>query len=129
MNVSPKKTIKKHGIRHVLAALSYSWCGAQRLWKETAFRHEILAIGLIFLLFYMIGASSFFFVASFFLFLITIAVEALNTAIEEVVDLVSPQWSLKAKYAKDLGSFAVFLLLLCHGIFTLFVVLTTLDWI
>ena len=55
--------------------------------------------------------------------------EALNTAIEEIVDLVSPEWSLAAKHAKDLGSFAVFSMLCLNGIFALFVILTTLNWI
>jgi len=55
--------------------------------------------------------------------------EALNTAIEEIVDLVSPEWSLPAKHAKDLGSFAVFSMLCLNGIFALFVTLTTLNWI
>ncbi len=35
------------------------------------------------------------------------ATEALNTAIEEVVDRISPEWSLAARNAKDLGSLAV----------------------
>ena len=36
-----------------------------------------------------------------------IAVEALNTAIEVLVDQLSPGWSAWAKEAKDLGSLAV----------------------
>ena len=36
-----------------------------------------------------------------------IAVEALNTALEELVDHLSPGWSEFAKHAKDLGSLAV----------------------
>jgi diacylglycerol kinase (ATP) len=59
----------------------------------------------------------------------TIAIEAINTAIEEIVDLVSPEWSLPAKHAKDLGSFAVFVMLCLNGIFAVFVTLTTLNWI
>ena len=54
--------------------------------------------------------------------------EALDTAIEEIVDLVTPEWSLPTKHAKDLGSFAVFYVLCLNGIFALFVILTTLNW-
>ena len=39
--------------------------------------------------------------------LLLIAVEALNTALEELVDHLSPGWSEFAKHAKDLGSLAV----------------------
>lgn len=38
--------------------------------------------------------------------LVLIAVEALNTAIEVLVDHLSPGWSQFAKDAKDLGSLA-----------------------
>ena len=39
--------------------------------------------------------------------LLLIAVEALNTALEVLVDHLSPGWSQFAKEAKDLGSLAV----------------------
>ena len=45
------------------------------------------------------------------LFLLLLAIEALNTAIEVLTDLVSPEWSQQAKHAKDLGSLAVALLI------------------
>ena len=40
--------------------------------------------------------------------LLMLSLEAINTAIEEVVDRVSPEISEMARNAKDLGSFAVF---------------------
>ncbi|MEO1941412.1 MAG: diacylglycerol kinase [Campylobacterales bacterium] len=49
----------------------------------------------------------------FSLFLL-LAVELLNSAIERVVDLVSPQFHQLAKEAKDLGAGAVFLILVGH---------------
>ena len=42
--------------------------------------------------------------------------EALYMAIEEIVNLVTPEWSLSTKHAKDLGSFAVFYVLCLNGI-------------
>ena len=45
-------------------------------------------------------------ISAIFLVLIT---EALNTAIEEVVDLTTNEYQLHAKYAKDVASFAVLL--------------------
>lgn len=51
------------------------------------------------------------------LFLIMIATEALNTAIEVIIDRVSPEISPAGKKAKDLGSFAVMCMILVNGIF------------
>jgi diacylglycerol kinase (ATP) len=120
---------KVHGMAHIFAAASYSWFGAKRLWGETAFRHELLAGGLVLILFSLIDAATAYFMFAILLILLTLALEALNTAIEEIVNLVSPEWSLTAKHAKDLGSFAVFCMLCSNGVFAIFVVLTTFDWI
>ena len=120
---------KIHGIAHIFAAASYSWAGAKRLWGETAFRHETLAAFLIVVIFILIQAEKSFVILAILLILITFAIEALNTAIEEIADIVSPEWSLPAKHAKDLGSLAVLCMLSANGIFTAFVILTTFNWI
>jgi len=39
--------------------------------------------------------------------LILLSFYAFNTATEEIVDVVSPEYSLAARHAKDLGSFGV----------------------
>ena len=128
----PKKTKppeKIHGVAHIFAAASYSWAGAKRLWDETAFRHETLAAFLILVIFTLIRADKSFVILAILLILITFAIEALNTAIEEIADMVSPEWSLPAKHAKDLGSLAVLCMLCANGIFAAFVILTTFKWI
>ena len=56
------------------------------------------------------------------IFLLLVAVEALNTAIECIVDRLSPEWEEYARDAKDLGSLAVTCILLCGGIFILYVI-------
>ena len=129
MAENPKPHKKVHGIAHIFAAASYSWFGVKRLWGETAFRQELLAGGFVLVFFAMIGADTHFFIFAILLILLTLAVEAINTAIEEIVDLVSPEWSLAAKHAKALGSFAVFCMLCSNGIFVLVVTLVTFDWI
>ena len=45
-----------------------------------------------------------------------LTVEALNTAIEVIVDHLSPEWSEFGKQAKDVGSAAVFLMILINVI-------------
>ena len=129
MSNTPQKPDKIHGISHLFAATRYSVAGARRLWGETAFRHQLLAGLSIVAILVWIGAEMTHIVISVILFGLTIVAEALNTAIEEIVDLLSPEWSLPATHAKDLGSFAVFSMLCLNGIFALFVILTTLNWI
>ena len=129
MNNDPQKRDKIHGIAHLFAAARYSMGGARRLWGETAFRHQLLAGLCLVAILIWIGAELMHVVMSIVLVGMTIAIEALNTAIEEIVDLVSPEWSLPAKHAKDLWSFAVFAMLCLNWIFAVFVALTTLNWI
>jgi len=65
---------------------------------------------------------------SVFLFLGLFAAEALNTAVEEVVDRISPELSMVAKHAKDLGSFAVFCMLVACGLHLAVTVFSHLYW-
>ncbi len=118
----PKEFEKITGLRHVFAAASYSFAGLRRLWQEAAFRHEVLAFGVILALFFYVGAAPMQYAIASGLFLLLLAVEALNTAIEALTDGVSPHYSEFARDAKDLGSFAVFCLLLLNGGYALFVV-------
>ena len=106
---------RERGARHLLAAASYSAAGCSRLCKETAFRHEAVAAGLVLAAHVLIGSDIGTLVVAAMLILATFAVEALNTAVEAVVDDLSPDWSEAAKHAKDLGSFAVLCLLLCNA--------------
>ena len=129
MSKKTKLPGKIHGVAHIFAAASYSWAGAKRLWGETAFRHETLAAFLILVIFTLIRADKSFVILAILLILITFAIEALNTAIEEIADMVSPEWSLPAKHAKDLGSLAVLCMLCANGIFAAFVILNTFNWI
>ena len=98
---------KKTGFSHLIAAATYSAAGARRLLGESAFRHELIAFVVAMAIFTILGASLFQYVAMAILFLLMIAFEALNTAIEVLVDQLSPGWSAWAKEAKDLGSLAV----------------------
>jgi diacylglycerol kinase (ATP) len=98
---------RKSGLSHLLAAAGYSLAGFRRLSGESAFRQEaVLILGLL-VLFLVIGASLPEIAGLLALGLLLIAVEALNTALEVLVDHLSPGWSQFAKDAKDLGSLAV----------------------
>ncbi len=105
------------GIRHFFAAAGYSVAGIRRLWQEAAFRHIIQAFLLCVGLLLVIGASWAQFSIFLILFLALVAVEALNTAIECIVDHLAPSWQEFARDAKDLGSLATMCMLVANGLF------------
>jgi len=102
-----EKPPRKKGIAHFFAAASYSIGGLKRLARESAFRQEVALILGLLVLFLALGASLPEIMGMLAIGLLLIAVEALNTAIEVLVDHLSPGWSEFAKDAKDLGSLAV----------------------
>ena len=117
----PDKPDRITGIKHIFAAASYSIGGIKRLWGETAFRHEVLLYLIVLGIFAAVGANMAEFMGASILALLLIAAEALNTAIEAVVDHISPEWNEFARDAKDLGSLAVMCLLIANGLFLAYV--------
>lgn len=105
---------RRAGIRHLLDATGYALQGFRRLTRETATRHELLGGALAVALLLWAGASLMQWIAFLCLFCALLAAEALNTAIEVLVDHLSPEWSQMAKDAKDLGSLAVGLLVVAN---------------
>lgn len=99
----------REDVMHPIRATRFSLdglCSAVR--KERAFRHELL-LGAIHI------SAVFYFDLSLAVRLVLIASyvfllcsELLNSAIESVVDKVSPEWDALAKRAKDCGSAASF---------------------
>jgi len=104
----------KTGLRRLINACGYSVSGLRAAYRlEDAFRQEIaLAAVLIPLALYLPVAADgrALLLASVFLVLI---VELLNSAIEAAVDRISLDNHELAKVAKDIGSAAVMLSLLC----------------
>jgi len=105
------------GIRHVFAAAGYSLAGVRRLWQEAAFRHIVLVFLLCMGLLVAIGASWAQLSIFLILFLALVAVEALNTAIECIVDHLAPNWQEFARDAKDMGSLATMCMLVANGLY------------
>ena len=107
-----KETSK--GLKHFFAAAKYSLSGLKMMLGEAAFRQE-LALGVLnfaaLALLPRLAGITFTpgeRVTLAALWFVVIITEILNTAIEAVVDLVSPDYHALAKKAKDLGSAAVF---------------------
>ena len=100
---------QRHGLVRLVYALRYSLDGLRATWKdEEAFRQiGLLCMVGVPLALYLGGSWA----ESLLLILpivLSLAVELLNTAIENLVDLVSPEWHPLAKKAKDMGSAAQF---------------------
>ncbi|MEP3196606.1 MAG: diacylglycerol kinase [Lentilitoribacter sp.] len=106
----------------IFSATKNSVDGILVLIKEPAARQEMIFGGLALLALILIGSEFFHLVIFTILLLIILAVETLNTAIECVVDRISPEISDFGKKTKDLGSTAVAFTLAAAGIYWLYAV-------
>lgn len=81
--------------------------GFKELLKEPAFKIEVLsflvAVAVLFVLPYPLWAKLFMFSS----LLVPLIAEALNTAIEKTVDLMTTEYHVLAKHAKDIAAFGV----------------------
>lgn len=113
---SPKPP-KYTGLTHLCKATTYSIAGLRAAFThEAAFRHDLLlalANAVLAILFLNVTQS----LVIISLSLALLATELLNSAIEAVVDLASPQRHELAGRAKDMGSAAVFCLLSAIALF------------
>lgn len=124
--LDPAKPDRKAGFDHLIAASAYSRQGLRRLWRESAFRQECLLAVIIFAVFAAVGAPILAYLGMLVLTGIVFALEALNTAIETLVDHISPEWSVMARNAKDLGSAAVAIMVAVQSLYAIVVVLAVL---
>ncbi|MEM9795280.1 MAG: diacylglycerol kinase [Pseudomonadota bacterium] len=106
----PKGTKPVH--LHLLATLGYSLAGGRYLMTQRAARLQVGMLVATAAIFALAGVGPVQWAVMAALFLASLGVEALNTAIELTVDRISPEISEYGKRAKDLGSFAVFCALL-----------------
>lgn len=101
------------GIRHLLSTVRCTIDGFKACFKsEVAFRQEVFigVINLIAIVVLPLQITSRLYMVT--LWFLLICVELLNSSIECVVNLASPEWHELAKRAKDYGSAAVFCILL-----------------
>lgn len=105
-----EKAIKD--VKHVSLALGYSFNGFTACFKnETAFRQEVI-IGIANLIAVILIPMPLSVKLSMVtLWVLLICVELINSAIEAVVNIASPDYHELAKRAKDYGSAAVFCIL------------------
>ena len=105
MNQVPSK---KTGLARLWAAFINSLSGLRfALKNEEAFRQEIILYILLLILLFFLPISLLFKIILLVVNTIVLLVELINSAVEAIVDMVSPEYNKFAKHAKDLGSAAV----------------------
>ena len=101
--------------RHLLGATRHSLAGLVRAWRgEQAFRHEVgvLVTLLLALVVTRKGVGDGLLVIGGWLGVM--AVELLNSAIEEAFDLISTEWNARIKAGKDMASAAIFVAMIVN---------------
>lgn len=101
--------------RHLLGATRHSLAGLARAWQgEQAFRHEVGVLVMLLLALIATGKD----VGDGLLviggWLGVMAVELLNSAVEEAFDLVSTEWNARIKAGKDMASAAIFVAMIIN---------------
>lgn len=96
------------GLGHLIDATRNSLCGLKDAFRSgCAFRQETCLGVIHFVLLFLIDVSLELKVVMAALWVLMLALELVNSAVEEVVDYVSPEWNEFAKHAKDYCSAAV----------------------
>jgi len=95
--------------------------------REAAFRQEMFVYILLMIVLCFLPLSAVFKWILLFAGTLVLVVEILNSAIESVVNIASPEYNDHAKEAKDLGSAAVFVSIVLNVVlwsWAVFIVLT-----
>lgn len=107
----------KKGIHRVVAAFFYSLAGLRAAFKhEEAFREESVLYIILLPVIFILPVSDTYKCLLFIVNSLVLIVEILNSGMESIVDMVSPDYNVYAKRAKDMGSAAVLLSLLLAGL-------------
>ncbi|MCD7098205.1 diacylglycerol kinase [Stenotrophomonas sp. MMGLT7] len=112
---------RPRGLRRMLMATQWSWQGLRAAWHhESSFRLEGYLSLLLVPLGLWLGQGAVEKVLLVGSLLLVLAVELLNSAIEALIERYGAEWNELAGRAKDMGSAAVFVLLLnaalCWGL-------------
>ena len=103
-------------LRHLYGAFLYSLAGLKRGWREQAFRHEVLVLLVMPFILWLIRPGLVWSAALLAAWLLVMALELLNSAIEETLDLITKESNIHVKYGKDLASAAVFFAICANGL-------------
>lgn len=111
MDVKGRPVRPAGGFRHLVSATRNSLRGVRDALRATSFRQEC-AVGVLHYAALCVVPMRFGFrLALAMAWALVLSAELMNSAVEAVVDLVSPEWNPLARQAKDAASAAVFVLL------------------
>lgn len=98
----------KKGMERIWSAFRYSLSGLRfAVTRETAFIQELCIYVILLVVLFFLPLSITFKCILFFANSIVLVAELLNSAVEAIVDIASPDYHDLAKQAKDIGSAAV----------------------
>ncbi|GIW27834.1 MAG: diacylglycerol kinase [Meiothermus sp.] len=101
----PKPGTDPLPLRGLRASFAYAWAGVLFAWKsQRNFRLEVYIGGLALGLAWWLGVNP---IPVLQLIALVLGLELINTALEAVVDLVSPNYHPLAKAAKDIAAASV----------------------
>jgi len=107
----------KEGFFHIFKAAGYSLAGlATGLRLSLAFRQEAAVLAVLVLVLACTGKPVAAWLAVLGGWLLVMMAELLNTAIEEALNLITTEYNIHVKHAKDMASAAVFLMLFFNGV-------------
>jgi diacylglycerol kinase (ATP) len=111
------RPVRSRGFQRAIDATGNTFNGLVAAWAtEEAFRIEIVLLVLAIPLGWVIAPSFAWYVAMIASFLLILAIELLNTAIEKLADHLAPAVHPAVGLVKDFGSAAVFCALLLGGL-------------
>ncbi len=91
-----------------LKSFKYAFNGLSEGWRELNFRIHIVAAGVAILLGLVLGISRDEWLAVVIVIGLVLFAELVNTSLERLADVVSPQWDDRIKVVKDVAAAAVF---------------------
>jgi len=107
-----KGSIAPRGPVRILHAMRWSLNGLRQCWRfESSFRLEVYLVVLLAPLGVWLGASGIERALLVGSLLLVLGFEVMNSALEAVVDRWGPEWNELAGRAKDMGSAAVFIVM------------------
>lgn len=120
----PERPPKRKDFSHVIDAFCYAMQGFWTALKtEAAFRQEFILGLALFVISFILPFTLAVRLILNSLWLLLLVAELFNSAIEAIVDLVTPEWHELAKRAKDMAAGAVLLILTAFFACWLFAIL------
>ncbi len=109
-------------IQRLFRAAKNSVDGLKVLWVEEAFRLEVIILLIALPVIFFLPVTGSLKLLLLLLLILLLVVEAINSAIEAIIDRISLDYHPQSRKAKDIGSAAVLLVLIMNVIAWIYVI-------